>query len=47
MIHMVDMNVPEHRGATQLGLAARGDPHDYPDQARRQADFGQYGIVML
>ena len=44
MIHMVDMNVPEHPGATQLALAAPGGPHDHPDQARRQPD---YGIVMI
>ena len=29
MLHMIDMNVPEHRGATQLGLAAPGGPHDH------------------
>jgi len=24
MVHMIDMNAPEHRGATQLGVAAHG-----------------------
>ena len=40
MIHMVGMNVPEHRGATQLALAAPGDPHDDRDEVRRQPDCG-------
>ena len=44
MIHMVDMNVPEHRRVTQLALSAPGGPNDYPDQASRQPD---YGIVMI
>ena len=38
MIHMVGMNVPEHRGATQLALAALGDPHDDRDEVRRQPE---------
>ena len=44
MIHMIGMNVPEHRGATQLGLAAPEGPHDDPDPARRQPDYGILGI---
>ena len=44
MIYMIDMNVPEHRGATRFGVAAPGAPHDDPDQARRQPDSGILGI---
>ena len=40
MIIMVDMDVLEHRGVTQLALAAPGDPRDDRDEVRRQVDCG-------
>ena len=49
LITMVGMNVPEHRGVTQLALAAPGDPRDDRDEVRRQPDCGvvNYGHLEI